>query len=156
MFFDWYKFSVSKIQDYQGRAGRMEFLCFFTCQIIFSGLFAIVDKFVTGLPIVLPLFLVLTAVPTILICIRRLHDVGLSGFWMLLILIFPIFLIGLFFWPSEQEPNRYGFTERLVNVKPKPMKPLIEGTGYEQLQNPAPAILEKERREEDKNKVKKN
>ncbi len=47
--------------------------------------------------------------------IRRLHDVGMSGWWVLLIFI-PviniIFLLVLYIYPSESERNEYGSSDK--------------------------------------------
>ena len=49
--------------------------------------------------------------PTLAVTVRRLHDVGRSGWWILIMLV-PLFgiLLLLFWWvqPSQREPNAYG------------------------------------------------
>lgn len=40
--------------------------------------------------------------------VRRLHDMDLSGFWCILVYLFPVSMIVLWVWPGTFGPNRYG------------------------------------------------
>lgn len=40
--------------------------------------------------------------------VRRLHDVGSSGWWILLFLMFPISLFALLVWPPIKTTSKYG------------------------------------------------
>jgi uncharacterized membrane protein YhaH (DUF805 family) len=57
------------------------------------------------------LFMLAVLVPNIAVAVRRLHDVGKSG-WMVLIGLIPLFgwiyLIYLYVQPGETGPNQYG------------------------------------------------
>lgn len=57
------------------------------------------------------LFMLAVLVPNIAVAVRRMHDIGKSG-WMVLIGIIPLigWIIVLFFYaqPGEPGPNRYG------------------------------------------------
>lgn len=55
-------------------------------------------------------FIALTFLPNLSVTIRRLHDVGFSGWWYLLSLI-PfggLVILVLMFFPSERYPNKWG------------------------------------------------
>ncbi len=57
-------------------------------------------------------FFIFTLAKMIMLKIRRLHDIGLSAWWMLVGLIPPIeiiFFLALFFYPGEKESNRFGY-----------------------------------------------
>ncbi len=109
--------------DFYGRSGRAEFwyflLLLILLDIIFGVLFAFVDK-PTPFQLISPynslygatmsiknLFLI----PFSAVMIRRLHDVGRSGWWILLIFTFigiPVLIYWLIKSGDEQE-NQYGF-----------------------------------------------
>ena len=58
-----------------------------------------------------PLFGLATILPALAASVRRLHDIGKSGWWVLLHLIPVIgFLVMLYFYlqPSEPGTNEYG------------------------------------------------
>lgn len=74
--FRWFIFSVSHVEDFHGRAGRIEVWCFFVFECLFLVLAAGIDLLFTGFPIVLPIYAALTSIPTVLLFIRRLHDCG--------------------------------------------------------------------------------
>lgn len=78
-------FSVSHVEDFHGRAGRIEVWCFFVFECLFLVLAAGIDLLFTGFPIVLPIYAALTSIPTVLLFIRRLHDCGfrVGGFFLL-------------------------------------------------------------------------
>ena len=73
--FRWFIFSVSHVEDFHGRAGRVEVWSFVFFQCIFLALAAGIDLLFTGFPIVLPIYAALTSIPSVLLFIRRLHDV---------------------------------------------------------------------------------
>ncbi len=57
------------------------------------------------------IFMLAVFVPNLAVSVRRLHDVGKSG-WMLLVALLPIFgwlyLLFLYLQPGESGPNRFG------------------------------------------------
>lgn len=40
--------------------------------------------------------------------VRRLHDMNASGFWVILVYLFPISMIVLWLWPGTRGQNQYG------------------------------------------------
>ncbi len=59
-------------------------------------------------------------VPSLAVAIRRLHDVGKSGWYYLLVLIpiiGPIWLIVLFATKGHQGENRYGLDPKMDNFE---------------------------------------
>lgn len=105
---------------FKGRAGRKEFWLYMLVSFILIGIARWLDRWLfpellgesgSG-PVSLILFLA-TVVPTLALSARRLHDVGLSA-WLLLLLIPPVTPIGLIVLltvgivPSEQGENKHG------------------------------------------------
>lgn len=104
--------------NFWGRSGRSEFwfwLLYANLFILLGGLTVVLS---TGLAEVMTplaiLYLSVTAVlllPSLAVSVRRLHDIGRSGWWLLINLVpvvGPLFLLYFFVQPSDEEPNRYG------------------------------------------------
>lgn len=97
---------------FSGRASRSEYWWFWLfCAIsgffvgIISGLLAIsVAPWLGHISNLYSLFLIL---PSIAVGVRRCHDSGRSGWWI----ICPIYNLVLMFWPSDEDANEYGEPE---------------------------------------------
>lgn len=104
---------VAKYATFSGRATRSEYwylvlfgylLAFI---IVFVGMSVESPELMIGLSTVLGLILF---VPSLSVCVRRLHDTGRSGWWYLLILIPYVGGIALFiiFCLKSDDDNKYG------------------------------------------------
>lgn len=96
---------LRKYVDFAGRAGRSEFWWFALFQFVVMLIAAMLGRTVytiVGLALVLP---------SLAVGARRLHDVGKSG-WLMLIHLVPIvgLLVLIYFWvqPTLPEGNAYG------------------------------------------------
>ena len=141
--FRWFIFSVSHVEDFHGRAGRVEVWSFVFFQCIFLALAAGIDLLFTGFPIVLPIYAALTSIPSVLLFIRRLHDCGYSGWWVFPAIVPPICFFVMCWAPDPAQPNKYGTTERLPskNLRAKTVPPLIDGIEY---LTPPPSLLNRQ------------
>lgn len=96
---------LRKYVDFSGRAVRSEFWWFALFQLIVMIVASMLGETVYA---VVALALVL---PSLAVGARRLHDIGKSG-WFLLLHLLPIIgiLVLIFFWvqPSQTESNEYG------------------------------------------------
>ena len=102
---------------FAGRASRSEFW-FMLLWFILIGFAVMVGSMmlaVTGLSLVVMLlcwlFSLATIIPSICVSVRRLHDIGYSGWWWwigLLPLVGGLILLILYILPSEPRENRYG------------------------------------------------
>lgn len=93
-----------KYADFRGRAGKAEFWWFFLFQVVLLLVAGMIHDVVYG---VVALLLVL---PGLAVGARRLHDVGKSG-WFLLLGLIPLvgFLILVYFWIQPSAPaNEWG------------------------------------------------
>lgn len=83
--FRWFIFSVSHVEDFHGRAGRIEVWCFFVFECLFLVLAAGIDLLFTGFPIVLPIYAALTSIPTVLYLSAACMTAGfrVGGFFLL-------------------------------------------------------------------------
>ena len=105
---------------FAGRAGRKEFwLYHLVVQVVFWTARALDQSFLTGVfagdggGLIGGLLIVTTIVPALALGARRLHDIGRTGWWQLLLIppITPIGLILLIIWaimPSQEGENKHG------------------------------------------------
>ncbi|MDB5522264.1 MAG: yhaH [Rhizobium sp.] len=96
--------------NFNGRASRSEYWWWILFVIIVSIVLSVVDSMI-GMQILGPIFSLATLIPGIAVAIRRLHDIGRSGWWFLIVftIIGAFVLIYWFIQPSEPD-NQYGPT----------------------------------------------
>jgi len=108
---------VTKYADFSGRASRAEYWNFMLFNLIFFFAISFLDillgtfDFEIGRGILGTLYIFATIIPSLSVTIRRLHDVGESG-WMHLIVFVPIFgpiyLLYLLSKKGDPGKNEYG------------------------------------------------
>jgi uncharacterized membrane protein YhaH (DUF805 family) len=109
----------NKYANFSGRAARPEFWWFALFQFVVLAILGVFGKYVYGIG-VLALFL-----PGLAVGARRLHDIGKSGWFLLLGLIpFLGILILIYFWVQPGGPtNEYGEPEGPSAEAGPPMAP---------------------------------
>ena len=101
---EWYKKVVlENYANFNGRARRAEFWWFLLGSVIISIVLQIIDR-VIGIAIFGTIYSLAVLIPSIAVAIRRMHDVGKSG-WFILI---PIYNLILAFTEGDKGPNEYG------------------------------------------------
>lgn len=114
----WYLEVLRKYFVFQGRSCLKEFWWFtlfdliINTTILFLGVFiAEYLPFLSWFAVLGIIAYIVTFIPKISLTIRRMHDIGMSGWWVLLRFI-PIISImaALIFYISDSEPfeNKYG------------------------------------------------
>ena len=122
---NWYLKVLKQYADFRGRARRKEYWIFVLFNMIFIFVAMILDN-VLGLTIgKLPygvfyfLYALSVLIPGLAVAVRRLHDVGKSG-WMILIALIPIigaiWLLVLMVTDSNPEENQYGLNPKEVTA----------------------------------------
>jgi len=108
---NWYLKVLKQYADFSGRARRKEYWMFQLFDVIFiivAMIFAIKG---TGYGPLFVLYVIATRIPALAVTVRRLHDVGKSG-WMLLIVLIPflgwIWLLVLMVTDSQKGTNKWG------------------------------------------------
>ncbi|MGV9005395.1 MAG: DUF805 domain-containing protein [Brevundimonas sp.] len=95
------KTCLGKYVDFKGRAGRSEFWWYVVASIVAATVASILDSmFGKGLfsaVVILGNFL-----PYLAVQVRRLHDTGRSGWWLLIALVPVLGMILLLFWWSKK------------------------------------------------------
>jgi uncharacterized membrane protein YhaH (DUF805 family) len=114
---NWYLAVLKNYAGFSGRARRKEYWMFVLFNMIFAIVAMILDN-VFGIAMegigygpLYGLYCLAIIIPSIAVGVRRLHDVGKSG-WMMLISFIPligaIWLLVLFVTDGNQGENQYG------------------------------------------------
>jgi uncharacterized membrane protein YhaH (DUF805 family) len=107
---NWYLAVLKNYTGFSGRASRAEYWQFAMVNfIVSSALSALSAALKTPLPSLI--YVVAVLVPGLAVAVRRLHDTGRSGWWLLLGIVPIIGTIVVFVWlclDSEDGRNRYG------------------------------------------------
>ena len=100
---------LSQYAGFSGRARRSEYWFWTLAVLIVSVVAAIIDVII-GVKILQYVVALATLVPGIAVGVRRLHDTGRSGWWILLALIPVVGAIILIVWfATDSAPdNEYG------------------------------------------------
>jgi uncharacterized membrane protein YhaH (DUF805 family) len=110
---DWYLMAVKRYAEFSGRSRRKEYWMFILFNMIISFALGFADA-ILGLggigALLAGIYVLGVFIPSIAVGIRRLHDTGRSGWWLLVSLVPVIGLILLFFLVQDSEPgaNEYG------------------------------------------------
>jgi uncharacterized membrane protein YhaH (DUF805 family) len=117
---NWYLKVLKQYADFSGRARRKEFWMFnlFNAIVIFALMLAIISKEMAGSNILSVIGMVLFGgyalavfLPSLAVYVRRLHDVGKSGWWLFIGIIPIVGGIILLVWycqDSQVGENEYG------------------------------------------------
>lgn len=121
----WYLKVLKQYADFSGRARRKEYWMFFLFNMIFGMIAMILDNIFgiafgeIGYGPLYGLYTLAVFIPGLAVAIRRLHDVGKSG-WMILINLIPIIGVIWFFvllvTDSNPGENQYGQNPKEINT----------------------------------------
>lgn len=114
---NWYLKVLKQYADFSGRARRKEYWMFVLFNMIFAFIAMIIDNVVgtaspeLGYGVFYVLYALAVFIPGLAVSVRRLHDVGKSG-WMFFIVLIPliggIWLLVLMVTDSKQGTNKWG------------------------------------------------
>jgi len=107
----WYLKVLKNYVGFHGRASRTEFWMFFLINAIITFLLSLLDNLANTDNMISGIYGLLTLLPLIAVGVRRLHDIGKSGWWYLISLIpfiGQIILLILACFKSEDHENRFG------------------------------------------------
>ena len=100
--------------NFKTRASRSEYWYFILFLVIVSVAITLVDLAMSGPDgkfLLNTIFSLATFIPSLSVLVRRLHDIGRSGWYVLLGLIPLVGIIILIYWacqPSTPQQNEYG------------------------------------------------
>ncbi len=107
----WYLIVLKNYFNFSGRAHRQEYWMFVLFNAVFGIVLSGVDKLAGTGGIIFVLYFLAMLIPSISVQVRRLHDIGKSGWYILVALIplaGPIWLLILLVTASQQNDNQYG------------------------------------------------
>ena len=108
---DWYMAVLRKYADFSGRARRREYWMFVLISFLISCGLAVISAMANSLTFLSWIYSLAVLVPSLAVSVRRLHDIGRSGWWLLIGLIPLVGIIVLIvFFATEGQPgdNQYG------------------------------------------------
>lgn len=116
---NWYLEVLKKYAEFNGRARRMEYWMFtlfnFIIAFVLNILVGVVgEPMLVALPALYGLFVF---IPGIAVTVRRLHDTGRSGWWILIVfvpLIGGLVLLVFMIIEGEAGDNAYGSNPKVV------------------------------------------
>ena len=121
---NWYLEVLKKYAVFEGRARRKEYWFFILFNVLISMALAVIDRLTgnvnpdTGLGILSGIYALGVMIPGMAVSVRRLHDTGRSGWWLLIAFV-PVVGAIVFFYlmalDSNPETNEYGPFERRYN-----------------------------------------
>jgi len=112
----WYLEVLKKYAVFSGRARRKEYWMFFLISLLISAVLIAIDSLIgtfsqTGFGLLQGLYSLAVLIPSIAVTVRRLHDTGRTGWWILIGLI-PVIggIVLLIFMLLDSQPgvNQYG------------------------------------------------
>ncbi|MCF2909236.1 DUF805 domain-containing protein [Pseudoalteromonas sp. DL2-H2.2] len=115
--FDIYLSALKKYAVFNGRARRKEYWLFMLCNLIVTIVLGLVDMTLglyseeSGFGLLSGLYALAVIIPSIALSIRRLHDTGRSGWWILISLVpvvGPLVLLVFYVMDSTPGDNDYG------------------------------------------------
>lgn len=113
--------ALKQYATFAGRATRKQYWMFILFYLIFYIILSVIDvafgsyNEATGMGLLTTVYSLLLLIPSFAVMARRLHDIGRTGWWMLLFLIpliGPIVLIIFAVLDSEPGENQYGVSSK--------------------------------------------
>ncbi len=107
---EWYLQAWRNYNKFDGRSRRTEFWMFFLINIGVSFALGMVEAMFGSPGFLSWLYSLVVLVPAVAVGIRRLHDIGKPGLWIIGIFIPLLNLVILFFMTQDSQPgsNEYG------------------------------------------------
>lgn len=113
----WYLKVLKNYAGFSGRARRKEYWMFVLINMIIAFALGLLDGLLgfydsqAGIGLLSGLYMLGIVIPSLAVAVRRLHDTGRSGWWLLIVLV-PLIggLVLLVFLVLDSEPgtNQYG------------------------------------------------
>ncbi len=111
----WYLEVLKKYAVFDGRAHRTEFWMFTLVSTIISIVLSILDAILgtngSGIGVLGAVYSLAVLPPSLAVSVRRLHDIGRQGLWLLLVLVPIVGWIVLIVWyakAGDPSPNAWG------------------------------------------------
>lgn len=122
----WYFKCLKQYADFSGRARRKEYWMFFLFNIIFSFLIGMIAGLIvafsgmmlpSSIGLLIMIYLLVVLIPSLAVAVRRLHDIGKSGwnyFFGLIPIVGTILLLVWFCTEGELGSNKWGGDPKVI------------------------------------------
>ena len=121
---EWYFKVLTNYVGFQGRARRKEYWMFVLFNLIFSIIFAVIEVILGLAQYLTYIYALAILLPSLAVAVRRLHDTGRSGWWLLISFV-PIIggIVLLVFECTDSDPNtnKYGTNPKLESSPNEPI-----------------------------------
>lgn len=110
---EWYLKVLKNYAVFQGRARRKEYWMFTLFTVIVSLILSIIDQMI-GMQVLATIYSLVVLLPSLGVCVRRLHDIGKSGWWFLIAFI-PVvgaIILLVFMCKDSEDDNQYGLNPK--------------------------------------------
>jgi len=117
----WYLAVLKKYAEFSGRARRTEYWMFLLVSFIISLVIQFVEYILGSSGILGAVYGLAVLLPSLAVSVRRLHDIGRSGWWLLIGLVPVVGVIVLIvFAVQDSQPgaNAYGPNPKAAPVPP--------------------------------------
>jgi uncharacterized membrane protein YhaH (DUF805 family) len=121
---------TQRYADFSSRARRSEYWWFFLFTVLVGAVASVIDsmlgtRYGSGTGLVQVVVQLALLIPGIAVGVRRLHDTGRSGWWLLIALVPLVGLIVLlvFFVQDSQGENQFGPSPKAYAEVPPPVAP---------------------------------
>ena len=110
---NWYIMAFQRFADFSGRSRRKEYWIFALINLLISIGLGIVDAML-GMAVLGSIYGLVILIPAVSLSVRRLHDIGMKGWWLLVLLVpflnLLALLVFLFLFAKDSQPeaNEYG------------------------------------------------
>lgn len=121
----WYLKCLKQYADFKGRARRKEYWMFVLFNVLFSMVLTVLDAALgwsdmeRGVGVLGAIYSLVVLVPGLAVVVRRLHDIGKSGWNYLFVLIPIVGAIVLLVWfcqDSESGTNKWGENPKQIEA----------------------------------------
>jgi len=116
---NWYLEVLKNYAVFTGRARRTEYWMFALVNFIIAMAIGIVEGVLGGPGVIGMLYFLAVLIPAIAVSVRRLHDTGRSGLWLLISfvpLIGAIVLLVFMVQDSDPGQNQYGMNPKEATI----------------------------------------
>ena len=106
---NYYIEAFKRFADFSGRSRRSAYWYYMLFNVLALIVAVGIDSLI-GYPIVYGLYALVSLVPGLAVAVRRLHDTGRSGWWLLISLVPLVGLILIYFLVLDSQPgeNKWG------------------------------------------------
>ncbi|MCJ1676986.1 DUF805 domain-containing protein [Streptomyces sp. APSN-46.1] len=110
---------LKKYATFSGRARRQEYWMYTLFNVGIIIVLAILDAVLSTGPLLVGIYVLAVFLPSLAVTVRRLHDLGKSGWWYFISLvpfIGGIWLLVLTATAGQQQPNEYGPDPKAIHA----------------------------------------